>query len=77
MPTVCSGKERLVGFNWTTPLPEPFRFNFCVLPGRPLELSVYTTLAVSAPVLVGLNVTVVVHEAPAASVDGEMGQLLV
>src|SRR5437588_623000 len=45
--------------------------------GLPLALSVMLTLALRVPVAVGVKVTLMVQEAPAATVLGLMGQVLV
>jgi hypothetical protein len=77
VPTARDPKPRLVGENDTAGAavtPVPVSVNRC---GLPLALSVTATLAVRAPVAVGLNVTVIVHAAFAARVLGLIGQVLV
>src|SRR5438874_2124413 len=52
----------------------PLKGTLC---GLPDALSLMDKLAVRVPVAVGVKVTLTVHEAPAASVLGLIGQLLV
>src|SRR5205807_2157813 len=69
---------RLVGLRLTAGLdavvPEPLKATVC---GLPLALSVMVTLALLEPVAVGENVTLIVQEAPAASVLELLGHVLV
>ena len=55
-------------------MPVPLRATDC---GLPAALSLMDPLALRVPMAVGLKVTVIVQEAPAAKVLGLMGQLLV
>jgi hypothetical protein len=50
-----------------TPIPVPFKVAAWVLPATPLVLSVTVRVAVSAPAAVGVNVTLIVQELPAAT----------
>ena len=66
----------VAGVSWTlTPdAPVPVRL---ICWGLPTALSVIVMLPDCAPVAVGVKVTLIVHEAFTASVDGLMGQVLV
>ena len=68
---------RLVGFRLTDgPLatPVPLKVMFC---GLPAALSAIDTLALREPAAVGVNVTLIVQDAPAANVLEPVGQVLV
>ena len=71
-------KLRLVGLKLTAGaamvVPEPLKATVC---GLPAALSVMDTLALRVPVAVGVKVTLMVQEAPAASVLELLGQVLV
>jgi hypothetical protein len=75
VPTAWPANVRLVGVNVSADVtPVPVMLTFCVpLPA----LSVKRSVALRAPVAVGLNVTDAVQVALTASVAGEIGQLLV
>ena len=61
-------KVRLTGDRPTMgPVPVPLRTTFCVLPATPLLLSVTVNVPVRLPSAVGLNVTLIVQLAPAAT----------
>ena len=71
-PTFWLPKVRLVGERLAlaavvTPVPE--RLTLCVFPGA---LSVRVTAAVRLPVTGGLKVTLMVHPAPAATLDPQV-----
>ena len=70
-------KLRLVGVKLTAGAgvtPVPLSATVC---GLPLALSLMLTLALRVPVAVGVKVTLMVQEAPAASVLEPLGQVLV
>src|SRR5437660_901588 len=69
-------KLRLVGLKLTPGalVPLPLKATVC---GLPLALSVILTLALRVPVAVGVNVTLMVQEAPAANVLELLGHVLV
>ena len=71
MPTFWLGNVRDVGESVTDATPVPLRLAVC---GLPLALSVTVKVPVRVPVAEGVNVTLMVHWAPAAS---ELLQLLV
>jgi len=75
VPTGCDEKVRLVGVRVTAgAVPLPVSGTVC---GLPVALSVTEMLAVRLPVAVGVKVTEMVQLAPAASVLGLSGQVLV
>ena len=63
MPTVTGAKYRLVGESLAV-VPTPARLTFC---GLPAALSVTLNIAVRVPDAVGLNSTMMLQLAPAAS----------
>jgi len=67
-PTSTLPKLRLAGANFTT-VPVPVRETVWGLPGA---LSVIESEAVSVPWAVGLNVTLMVHVAPAATLEPQV-----
>lgn len=70
-------KARLAGLSVTAgagATPVPLNATLC---GLPAALSLIETLALSLLLVLGLKVTLIVHFAPAASVLGLMGQVLV
>src|ERR1700722_7935492 len=72
LPTVVSGKARLPAERTTTgPSPVPLTAICC---GEPLALGVMTTSSASAPIFMGLKMTEMVQDLPAAT---EEPQLLV
>src|SRR3954468_12320707 len=75
VPRSCEPKDRLVGVNVTAgawPVPVS-----ATVWGLPLASSVTDTLAVRAPPALGVKLTEIVQLPPAASVDVEVGQVLV
>jgi hypothetical protein len=74
VPTFSVPKERLAGENVTGVSPVPVRFSRW---GEPPALSVTVTSPGTRPGTVGLNVTVIEQELPAARLDGLSGQLCV
>src|SRR3954447_18671093 len=75
VPTVWPPKVRFVGAGVTAGcVPVPLRPAVC---GLPVALSVTFTLALRLPVADGVKVTEIVQLPPAASVDGEVGHVLV
>jgi hypothetical protein len=76
VPTRCEPKARLVGESVipTVDVPVPVRGSVC---GLPVALSVIVTAPVRVPAAAGEKVTVIVHVALAASVAGEIGQVVV
>jgi hypothetical protein len=77
VPTSCWPKLRLVGENVTAgagATPVPLSPTVC---GEPGALSATETLALRLPARVGLKRTEIVQLAPAASVEGESGQVFV
>ena len=71
VPTFWLVNVRDVGESVTDATPVPVRLAVC---GLPLALSVTVSVAVLVPPAEGVNVTLMVHRAPAAS---ELPQLLV
>ena len=68
-------KLRLLGLKLTTGVvPLPLKVTVC---GLPLALSVMDTLALRLPLALGVKVTLIVQEAPAANVLELLGQVLV
>src|SRR6266566_5530746 len=77
VPTFCVLKLRLGGLRLTAGagvMPVPLKATLC---GLPVALSASVRLALRAAATVGVKVTLTVQEAPAASVLGLVGQLLV
>ena len=78
LPTTWLLKLRLLGVRLTAGAgalaPLPLSATVC---GLPLALSVMLTLALRVPVAEGVKVTLMVQEAPAATVLGLMGHVLV
>jgi hypothetical protein len=65
-------KLKLVGLRLTTVVPEPLNATEC---GLPDALSVIAKLALRLPSAVGVKVTLMKQEAPAASVLELLGQV--
>jgi hypothetical protein len=76
VPTRCEPNPRLLGESViaVVAVPVPVRDSVC---GLPVALSVTVTAAVRVPDPVGENVTEIVHVAFAASVAGDIGQVVV
>jgi hypothetical protein len=70
IPMLWLPKLKLVGKTLTPEaMPVPVRFTVC---GLPLPLSVTVRVAVRTPAIVGVNVTLIVQLAPAASVAAQL-----
>src|SRR5437660_4461022 len=75
LPNARAMRERLAaGEPPVESAPVPVRVTVC---GLPVALSLTLSVAVRVPVALGVNLALMVQLAPAASVDGLKGQLLV
>jgi hypothetical protein len=72
LPTVCAPKAKLDGVNVTAgAVPVPLNARLC---GLPAASSAIDTLAARLPPAIAENVTDTVQLAPAAKVEGDIGQ---
>jgi hypothetical protein len=53
-------------------VPVPPKLTVCVLPATPLLLSVMVSVPLSVPVVVGVKVTLIVQEPPAATLPAQL-----
>src|SRR6266566_7222530 len=74
LPNARAVSERLAAGEPVELAPVPVRLTVC---GLPVALSLTLSVALRVPVALGVNLALMVQLAPAASVDGLKGQLLV